>query len=208
VDFEMLARLGCGGEPISVHVAESEYERELFEGGTGPLAEMIAGAGKPLPERPLFEVLREAGCLRPGAQLVHCCDLRSDEIEAVAASGATVAHCPRSNRALGCPPAPVRELLDAGVTVGLGLDSAASSGLIDIFAEMRAALTAAESRGRPLLPEEVWRMATVSGANSLGKDGWDVQPNGEAPLIKIAAGPVSNVGELIEKGKPEMIEWV
>ena len=71
-----------------------------------------------------------------------------DEIELLASHGVGVAHCPRSNALLGCGIAPVRELLDRGVTVGLGTDSPASAPSFDLFDELRAAVSFARARER------------------------------------------------------------
>src|SRR6185436_1326660 len=106
------------------------------------------------------------------------------------------AHCPRSNAALGCPPARIRELLHLGVDVGLGMDSAASSGPIDMFLEMRAALNTSNSIGKPLKGEEVWNMATAMGARTLGRADWDIEEGFEGPLLAIEADGVTSVEAL------------
>ena len=62
--------------------------------------------------------------------------------------GVPVAHCPRSNALLGCGIAPLTALRAAGVVVGLGTDSPASTPSFDVFEEMRAAIYAARARER------------------------------------------------------------
>ena len=57
-----------------------------------------------------------------------------------------VAHCPRSNALLGCGIAPLTDLLDAGVRVGLGTDSPSSAIDFDMWAEMRTAIMLARAR--------------------------------------------------------------
>ena len=59
-----------------------------------------------------------------------------------------MAHCPRSNGVLGCGIAPVEKLLDAGITVGIGTDSPASTPSFDMFDEMRAAVLYARLRAQ------------------------------------------------------------
>jgi 5-methylthioadenosine/S-adenosylhomocysteine deaminase len=59
--------------------------------------------------------------------------------ELLAAGGTGVAHCPESNMKLASGLAPVAELLDRGVPVGLGTDGCASNNNLDLFQEMDTA---------------------------------------------------------------------
>ena len=109
--------------------------------------------------------------LRAGVVAAHCVKVDAEEIELLAGHDVAVAHCPRSNALLGCGIAPVRELLDAGVRVGLGTDSPASTPSFDMFEEMRAALYAARARAeRPdaLTANEALELATLGSAGVLG----------------------------------------
>lgn len=207
---ESTLRTFASGDPFSIHVAESPVENEFFRMGSGPIADLYRQHGFSIEARGLSSVgyLHELGLVRKGAQFVHCCDVSEADIRLMAAAGVTVAHCPRSNTALQCPDAPVREMLDAGVIVGLGLDSAASSGPIDMFAEMRAALTVSEGRHTPLHADEVWRMATSQGAASLGRGDWKLEPGSQTPLIKLHISGAQSTEDLIVKGTPEAVEWV
>lgn len=210
VDAEVFRRFAGQGDPISVHVAESLAERELFEQGTGPIAEFLVSVGAPLPRHPEGPVawLSELGVLRRGVQCVHVCALKHDDIERIAESGASAAHCPSSNEFLACPIAPVKRLLDAGVTVGLGLDSAASGGAIDMFKEMRACLQQSVYRWEALTDVQVWNMATTGGAESLGIDDWRIEVGSKVPMILIEHPGASSIGDLIAKGGPENVKWV
>lgn len=209
VDEASLRRF-ASGDPFSIHVAESLAETEFFQAGSGPIGEMYRANGFQVIPRGVSPVvyLNELGLVRRGAQFVHCSDVSDSDIALMASNGVTVAHCPRSNIALGCPDAPVREMIDAGIPVGLGLDSAASSGPIDMFSEMRSALQVSEGRHEPLKPEEVWRMATGWGASSLWKEGWEIEEGSGTPLIKIFLAGAHSTEELMERGAPELVEWV
>lgn len=209
VDTESLRNIAEAGGKVSIHVAESVYENDLFKNGRGPLARICEGTGIQFPRgQRVVGYLEDCGLLRKGVQFVHACDLDELEVAQIAAAAVTVAHCPRSNEALNCPRAPVREMLDAGVLVGLGLDSAASSGPIDMFAEMACALRVSRQRGRPVTPEEVWRMATTMGAQSLGVQKWDAVPGTGAPLIKIHVERADDTEDLITRAAPEDVEWL
>ena len=102
-----------------------------------------APPGGPPRVRPI-EYVAAAGALTPETLVIHAVEVDHDEVAVLAASGAAVAHCPRSNARLRCGVAPVAEFLAAGVPVGLGTDSLASNDSLDMFAEMRAALAGAE----------------------------------------------------------------
>ena len=75
--------------------------------------------------------------------------LNGDEIAPFAGGGIGVAHCPTSNMRLGAGVAPVRQLVDAGVRVGLGVDGSASNERSDLFLEVKQALLVARARGGP-----------------------------------------------------------
>jgi cytosine/adenosine deaminase-related metal-dependent hydrolase len=209
VDENSLRSIAEAGGRISIHVAESVYENDYFQKDKGPIAQAChsVGVSRTLGLR-VVPYLSGLGYLRHGVQFVHCCDVDGEEIAAIASSGVSVAHCPRSNEALDCPRMPLREMLDAGVLVGLGLDSAASSGPIDMFAEMRSALEVAARRGAEVTPEEVWRMATTMGAESLGIGGWEIGDGSFVPLIKVHVEDAESAGDVIATASPRSVEWV
>ena len=82
-----------------------------------------------------------------------------------------MAHCAISNAKLGHGVAPVTEMLDAGIDVGLGSDSMASNNHMDLLAEARAASLAQNARlqRHDALPAATaLRLATINGARALG----------------------------------------
>ncbi len=210
VSEDVLRALAGTDHPLSIHVAESTAENEFFQEGRGPIADFYASIG--LPSRQsgerVDEVLERLGFYRPGVQFVHGCDLSQLALENMAKSGVSLAHCPRSNRTLQCPIAPIRAALDAGVRVGLGMDSAASSGPIDMFAEMRAAYEAGIDRSEPITAVEILRMATTGGAQSLGVENWDIAVGSSVPLIQLRLPQAQSELDLIEQGSPECVTWV
>jgi cytosine/adenosine deaminase-related metal-dependent hydrolase len=209
---DVLTQLGNSQQPISIHVAETTHETNFTKYGQGPIAERRRSFGVPFEtyDQSVVEVLNDLGVLRPGTQCVHCCDVSETDIDIFKKSGVTIAHCPRSNVRLQCPSAPVREFLDAGITVGLGMDSPASGGKIDMFDEMRAALQVSHERGKPLTAQEVWRMATSEGYQSFGPpktSQWDIYAGSSTPLIKINLHSTS-LQALIEQANPSHVEWL
>jgi len=73
---------------------------------------------------------------------------------------------------LGAGVAPVRQYLDAGIRVGLGVDGSASNERSDLLFEVKQALLVARGRGGPeaMTVREALRLGTRGGASVLGRD--------------------------------------
>jgi cytosine/adenosine deaminase-related metal-dependent hydrolase len=143
--------------PLHTHLAETvEEEKYCLE---------LYGC------RPV-EYLERLGWLAEDVWCAHCVHVDDSDIGKFATSGTGVAHCPTSNLRLGAGVAPVRQLLDAGVRVGLGVDGSASNERGDLLFEVRQALLVARGRGGPtaLTAREALRLATRGGAAILGRD--------------------------------------
>jgi cytosine/adenosine deaminase-related metal-dependent hydrolase len=160
------------GLPLATHLAESAAEQEWLTRGTGPWEELAHILPLPLGETGI-RALAKAGLLGPHVVAAHCVHVDAEEIALLVEHDVAVAHCPRSNALLGCGVAPLRELLDAGLRVGLGTDSPASTPSFDLFDELRAAVVAARARGRDpraLSPREALELATLGAARALRLD--------------------------------------
>jgi cytosine/adenosine deaminase-related metal-dependent hydrolase len=145
------------GLQLHTHLAETreeeEYCRETY--GCTPV-----------------EYCERVGWLADDVWCAHCIHLSGPEIERFGERGVGVAHCPTSNLRLGAGIAPVRELLDAGVRVGLGVDGSASNERSDLFFEVKQALLVARGRGggTAMSAREALRLATRGGAAVLRRD--------------------------------------
>ena len=138
-----------------------------------------------------IRLLAERGLLRPAGAAAHCVTVDAEEIALLAEDSVAVAHCPRSNAVLGCGIAPLRELLDAGVTVGLGTDSPASTPSFDMFEELRAAVSFARARERTpeaLSATEALELATLGSARALRLDTeiGSLEPGKRADLVVVS----------------------
>jgi cytosine/adenosine deaminase-related metal-dependent hydrolase len=156
--------------PVATHVAESQDELDYLLDGSGPLA---AISEVDPPGTTPVRHLAAHGLLGPIVLAAHCVKVDEEEIGLLAEYDVAVAHCPRSNALLGCGIAPLRELLDAGIRVGLGTNSPASTPSFDMFEEMRTAIYAARARAeRPdaLSADEALTLATLGSASALDLD--------------------------------------
>jgi 8-oxoguanine deaminase len=151
---ELARRLGLR---LHTHLAETVEEEEFCRG--------IFGC------RPV-EYLEQVGWLEGDVWCAHCVHISDDDVAAFAGPRTGVAHCPTSNLRLGAGVAPVRELLDADVPVGLGVDGSASNERSDLFLEVKQALLVARGRGDPaaLTVRDALRLGTRGGARVLGRD--------------------------------------
>jgi cytosine/adenosine deaminase-related metal-dependent hydrolase len=151
---ELARRLGLR---LHTHLAETveeeEFAKEKF--GCTPV-----------------EYLEELGWLAEDVWCAHCVHLSSGDVTKFGANDVGVAHCPSSNMRLGAGMAPVRELLDAGVRVGLGVDGSASNERGDLFLEVKQALLVARARGGPkaMTVRDAFRLGTRGGAAVLGRE--------------------------------------
>ncbi|MEN3306162.1 MAG: 8-oxoguanine deaminase [Micromonosporaceae bacterium] len=111
------------------------------------------------------------GYLGEDVWLAHGVHLDAAAVARFAATGTGLAHCPSSNARLGAGIAPVRDLLDAGAPVGLGVDGAASQEAGQLGAELHQALLVARLRGGPaaLTAREALALGTIGGARCLGR---------------------------------------
>ncbi|MFC7018614.1 MULTISPECIES: amidohydrolase [Haloarcula] len=127
----------------------------------------------------------DVGLLGPDTFLAHCVHVDGSEIDLLADTGTGAVHCPASNMKLASGMAPVQDLLDAGVTVGLGTDGPASNNDLDMFGEMRDAAMVgklAADDASAVDAATVVEMATANGADLLGFDSGRLEPGRNADL--------------------------
>ena len=192
--FRAASRYACDeGLPVAVHAAESGIERALVTRGAGDFAPGLRARGIETPPRgtSTIELFDRLGVLDARPLLIHCVLLDADDVARIADHGCAVAHCPVANAKLGHGVAPLAELREAGVRVGLGTDSVGSNNRLDLLEEARIASLL--HRGRLathdfLSPADLLRMATIDGARALGFDHQvgTLEPNKDADLCAVS----------------------
>ncbi len=121
--------------------------------------------------RPL-ELMEDCEFVGPDVWFAHGVFFNDRELEKLAATGTAVGHCPSSNMRLGSGICRVRELLDHGGIVGIGVDGSASNDSSDMLGEMRQTMLLQRVRygAQGITAREVYRMASEGGARILGYD--------------------------------------
>ena len=174
--FEMIAQMSIIDRiPITIHAAESANETELMMHGTGFFTEVYEkfDVEWQSPHCTTIEYLERLGVLSARPLLAHCVEVSDRDISRIAANGAKIAHCPKSNAKFGHGYAPFEKFADAGIAVGLGSDSVASNNVCDMLEEARFAALSARNRPdskRFVGAREVLRAATFGGAQALGME--------------------------------------
>ena len=186
------------GLPLATHISESESEvRYLLDGGGA--WETISWLVDP-PGTTGTRLLAREGVLGPHVLAAHCVVVEPDEIALLAEHDVAVAHCPRSNAYVGSGIAPLRELREAGLRVGLGTDGVSSTPSQDYFDELRAVITMARARERrpdAMTAAQALELGTLGGASALGLAGeiGSLVPGKRADLtaVSLADSPYSPV---------------
>jgi len=157
---DLLQKAGAIAEknsaPLIIHVAETQKE--------------VADVMEKYRRTPVAH-LADLGILGPKVIADHCVALTPEDMAMLKRFDVKVAHNPESNMKLASGIAPVPELLNHGITVGIGTDGCASNNNLDIFQEMdMAAKLHKVNHLDPTVMDArtVVRMATIDGARVLG----------------------------------------
>ena len=215
---ESAALARANGVRLHTHLAETADEEEFC----------LARHG-----RTPAEYADSLGWLGPDVWLAHGVHLNEAAVKRLAATGTGTAHCPSSNARLGSGLAPVKDLLDAGAPVGLGVDGPASQESGMMVEELRSALylsrlkAGTASPHRSLNARAALRLGTIGGARVLGRAGeigslepgkcadialWRLDGLGHAdiddPVAALVLGPPAPLKLLTVQGRPVVEEGV
>ncbi len=163
---------------IHTHVSETKKEHE----------DCIAKTGK----TPI-KLFKDLGLLDVPFIGAHCVHISEEDMEIMKQYDATVATCVRSNLKLASGIAPVQKMLNAGINVGIGTDSAASNNRLSMLSELSmTSLIQKAVEGDPTaIPAQVAiRLATSKGAKALKINGGVVQEGMCADLIMVSTSGI------------------
>ncbi|MBW8011291.1 MAG: amidohydrolase family protein [Chloroflexi bacterium] len=161
--------------PLHTHLAETAYEVENMRAENG---------------MPVIPYIKKQNLFDAKVLAAHCVHVDIGEIHTLHNNGAGVAHNPSSNLKLASGAAPVSEMLEVGLNVGIGTDGAASNNDLDMFEEIRlAAFLAKYKTNDPtsLPARTALAMATRLGAHAMhiGHLAGSLEPGKRADLILV-----------------------
>ncbi|HET7694991.1 MAG TPA: amidohydrolase family protein [Vicinamibacterales bacterium] len=180
------------GRPLSIHLGESAQEIEFLADGTGEWRGLLEALGVWNPSwtppgcGPV-EYLDRLGLVDHRLLAVHGVHFTDADLGRLAAAGATVVACPRSNRWTGAGEPPIGRFYASGVRVAAGTDSLASVADLDMFAEL-----AEIRRLAPGVPAaRLLHSATLAGAQALGfgAELGSIEPGKRAQLLAVRVPP-------------------
>lgn len=169
--------------PILIHIAETKLEVE---------------DNVELHGMTVVPWVQSVGLLDAKVLAAHCVHINGGEMRILHDHHTTVAHCPTSNLKLAAGIAPVAQMLEHDLTVGIGTDGTASNNDLDMFEEVRlAAILAKTAANDPtaLPARQALLMATRMGAEALfmGDVTGSLEVGKLADVITVEANPVHNV---------------
>jgi len=175
------------GVRLHTHLAETIDENRFCEELFGM---------RPLP------YLQSLGWTGDDVWFAHMVHPNGDEIGLLAETHSAVCHCPSSNMILASGIAPIREMCDRGVRVGLGVDGSASNDANQLLGEARQAMLLQrvgwpgfESRADRFSAREALALATRGGAAVLGRDDiGSLEPGKAADLVAYRVDGIQHAG--------------
>lgn len=145
--------------PFSLHTAEMDYEMAFFRDQY---------------QMTPVEYLDSIGVLDEYTLAAHCIYMTDHDLELMEIRKGKVAHCIGSNTKAAKGVAPVRQMLNHHIPVGLGTDGPASGNTLDLFTQMKlfANFHKTTNKDRSMFPaNEIVELATIGGARALNLDG-------------------------------------
>jgi len=141
--------------PLTMHVAEMDYEMEYFK--TKYNASPV-------------KFMEEEGMIDENLVAAHCIHLNEEDIAILKRRNAGVAHCIGSNTKAAKGVAPVKQMLEMGINVGLGTDGAASGNTLDILTQFKLCANFHKNQNKDrsaFSADEIVAMGTINGAKVL-----------------------------------------
>jgi cytosine/adenosine deaminase-related metal-dependent hydrolase len=210
--LQAIARCSAG-KPLSIHLGESAQEVEFLRDGRGQWRELLEALGVWNPSWVVpgcgpVTYLDRLGMVNENLLAVHGVQFTDAELGRLAAAGATVVACPRSNQWTGAGVPPIDRFYASGVRVAVGTDSLAGVDDLNLFAEL-----AELRRLAPGVPaSRILESATLAGAAALGfaSELGSIEPAKRSQLLTVRLpADVADVEEYLLGGiEPRDVRWL
>ncbi len=178
--FGMVSELACEEDlPVAMRLAGSREEFNVVMRGSSMFAVdnmdvetrgyVEIPPWLPFGVTPVRYALNWGAFDAPNVLMIHAVHIDDDDIRKLVEKGVAICTCPRANAQLGMGVAPLSELIQAGLRIGLGTDSPAATESTDMLSEMRTGLLLHRARDtrRFLDAATMLEMATIGGARAL-----------------------------------------
>ncbi len=205
-----MARQWCADKQVKLlgHLAESSTECAWLASSSQEMNDHLIKVMEPFIEPEVRKLLADMSWLGQGRSPVqhlehfglldsnllaaHCVHVSPEDMRLLTERGVTVAHCPRSNARLKNGIAPIKEMLNHKMRLGLGTDSLASCDDLDLLAEARFADSVHRACGGKkdlqLSAREILSLITIEAARAIGRESsiGSIQPGKRADLAVFA----------------------
>jgi len=169
---------------LSAHLLESPQEREWLENGTGEFQIFFKNLFNQ--ERPNNTI---EGFLSHfdgyPTHFTHCVHANKGELETLSLHRHTIAHCPRSNRYLGCGRLDIATLDELDIPYSVATDGLSSNDSLNIFDELRATLMLHSDENLPLLASKLIKNVTIEASKILRLKGGKLEAGYNSDMILI-----------------------
>ena len=170
--LEMISRFAMDERlPLMMHAAETDLEVEFLRDGCGPFGDGLKSRGIEFqaPNTTPIQHLERHGVLATKPLLAHCIKVDDADMDLIAETQSSIAHCPKSNAKLGHGVAPFASFIKKDIAVGFGSDSMASNNNCDLLEEARFAGMMARTKDQSFMSaSQLLETATAGAARAVG----------------------------------------
>jgi cytosine/adenosine deaminase-related metal-dependent hydrolase len=171
--------------PLSAHFLESQAEREWLEKGTGEFKTFFEKFFNTSTPVTTIEEFMHAFDTYP-THFVHCVQATDEEFSYLAQKGHSIAHCPRSNRYLGCGRLAIEKLRELNLPYSVATDGLSSNDSLSIFDEFRAALMLHHQAPIQKLALALIKASTSQAAKALGLNCGSLEVGKDADFVLLS----------------------
>lgn len=165
--------------PLSAHFLESQEEREWLESSEGLFKQFFKKFFNTTTPVTTIKEFLDAFDTYP-THFTHCVQAKDEELKQIASKGHSIAHCPRSNRLLGCGRLAIEKVEELKIPMSVATDGLSSNWSLNIFDELRAAIMMHHAGPLEELANSLIQSVTSDAAKILGLNVGSISEGKEA----------------------------